>query len=184
MEIPLDKTLNTPRLSLRAVDFTDVDLVWQATRFEGFNAGMTWDPPESGEHIVKITERNLKRWKEGTDYVFTVELLNPECRIGRVGLHKESEPDTWSIGFWIHPDHWGKGYAREASRSVLKFGFETIEAARVVTAHAVWNTRSQRVIENLGFHRLRENPAGFYKNGKPVPEYEYELSRSAFNEVS
>ncbi len=178
MEISLDTILKTPKLSLRAVDFTDVDLVWEATRFDGFNDGMTWDPPETREDIVRITERNLEHWKQGKDYVFTIELLNPVCAIGRVGLHKESEPDTWNIGFWIHPDHWGNGYAGEASRSVLQFGFEAIGAGKIVTAHAVWNTRSQRVIESLGFHRVQENPAGFYKNGKPVPEYEYELIRA------
>ena len=177
MGIPLDTVIKTPRLLLRAVDFSDVELVWEATRFEGFNDGMTWDPPASKEEIIQVTERNLKHWQQGKDYVFTVCLHNPVSAIGRVGLLKVAAPDSWNIGFWIHPDHWGNGYAPEAARAVLDFGFDALQAVRIVTAHAIWNKRSQRVIQRLGFKYVRENPEGFYKSGKPVAEYEYELGR-------
>ena len=178
MAVTLETTLTTDRLMLRSVDLSDVDLVWEATRFEGFNDGMTWEPPGSREEIIEVTRRNLSRWKQGVEYVFTVELQDLACAVGRVGLHKEEQPDTWNIGFWIHPDHWGNGYAPEAARAVLDFGFGTLRARRIVTAHATWNRQSQSVIEGLGFHRVRVNPAGFYKNGKPVEEYEYEIHRA------
>lgn len=178
MDISLDTTLSTERLLLRAVDLSDVDLVWEVTRFEGFNDGMTWDPPVSKDDIVEITHRNLAHWQEGKDYVFTVCLARSHCSIGRVGLHREESPYTWNIGFWIHPDHWGNGFAREAAAAVLKFGFDTLHAKQIVTAHATWNIRSQRVIEGLGFQYVRKNPAGFFKNGLPIEENEYELSRT------
>ena len=44
MHIPANTILRTERLMLRAVDFCDIDLVWEASRFVGFNDGMTWDP--------------------------------------------------------------------------------------------------------------------------------------------
>jgi ribosomal-protein-alanine N-acetyltransferase len=177
MEVSLDTTLTTERLLLRPVDLSDVELVWEASRVDGFNDGMTWDPPASKEEIVEITHRNLAHWSQGKDYIFTVCLTASEISIGRVGLHKEEAPDTWNIGFWIHPDHWGNGYASEAARAVLQFGFDTLRAKRILTAHATWNIRSQRVIESLGFRYLQTNPAGFYKRGNPVEEYEYELNR-------
>lgn len=178
MDISLDTTLSTKRLLLRSVELSDVDLVWEASRFEGFNDGMTWDPPTSKEDIVEITHRNLAHWQQGKDYVFTVCLASTNCSIGRVGLHREESADAWNIGFWIHPGHWGNGFAREAAAAVLEFGFSMVKADRIVTAHATWNIRSQRVIEDLGFRYLQANPAGFYKNGNPVEEYEYELSRA------
>ena len=177
MNIPLDTIFKTPRLSLRAVDFSDIDLVWDATRFEGFNDGMTWDPPASKEEIIQVTERNLEHWQQGKDYVFTVCLRDPAIAIGRVGLLKVADSDTWNIGFWVHPDYWSNGYASEAAQAVLDFGFDVLQAKKVVTAHAIWNKRSQHVIQGLGFRYIRENPEGFSKNGKPVAEYEYELYR-------
>lgn len=106
MEISLNTTLTTERLLLRPVDLSDVELVWEATRFDGFNDGMTWDPPASREDIVEVTHRNLAHWSQGKDYVFTVCLTCNGNSIGRVGLHREETPGTWNIGFWIHPDHW------------------------------------------------------------------------------
>ena len=176
MHVPADITLRTERLMLRAVDFCDIDLVWDASRFEGFNDGMTWDPPDSRDELTQITQRNCDDWRDGKCYIFTACTQNTNIAIGRVGLHKEAEPNTWNIGFWVHPDHWGRGYAPEAARAVLEFGFETLNAERIETDHATWNARSQSVIESLGFEFVRENPAGFYKNDKAVAVLEYVLT--------
>jgi ribosomal-protein-alanine N-acetyltransferase len=176
MNIPLDTILTTERLALRPVDIGDVELVWRASRVAGFNDGMTWDAPESREQIMQIIQRNLDQWLAGSDYVFTVCSRDPAIAIGRVGLHKATQPDTWTLGFWIHPDHWGKAYAPEAARAVLEFGFKELKTVRVMTEHAIWNQRSQSVIRGLGFEYVRENPAGFYKSGKPVTVLEYGLN--------
>lgn len=178
MNISLDTSLTTERLKLRPIDQSDVDLVWEVSRFEGFNDGMTWDPPASRQEIIEVTRRNLAHWQQGDEYVFTIDLLKPACSIGRVGLQQVDAPGTWNIGFWVHPDHWRNGYASEAARAVLDFGFNTLHAERIVTDHATWNKRSQSVIQGLGFKYVRVNPAGFYKDGKPVEVLEYELRRA------
>lgn len=175
MSISRDTILTTPRLALRPVDFCDIDLVWGASRSTGFNDGMTWDAPNHRDELVKITQDNIDQWYAGTNYVFTVCMQNSAIAIGRVGLYKATAPGTWNIGFWIHPDHWGKGYAPEAARAVLAFGIDRLKAARILTEHATWNERSQSVIQALGFQYVRDNPAGFYKKGKPVAVLEYEL---------
>ena len=101
--------ITTERLGLRPADFSDIDLIWSATRFPGFNDGMTWNPPVSKGEIVSITERNKRAWKAGTDYVFTIDLMPDATPIGRVGLHQDGSPGSWRIGFWVHPDYWGRG---------------------------------------------------------------------------
>ena len=179
MHIPLDIGLTTERLSLRAADLSDVDLIWEVSRFSGFNDGMTWDPPDNRAEIAQVVEKNRAGWKQGTNYIFTVALKSSGQAFGCVGLKKEDAQGIWSIGFWVHPNHWGNGFAKEAAEAVIAFGFERLKAKRIVTEHAIWNKRSKRVIEKLGFTYMRENPEGFYKGGKPVPQYEYELSGSA-----
>lgn len=176
MTVGLDTTLSTQRLCLKAVDYSEVDLIWDASRRVGFTDGMTWDPPASREEIVEITRRTIASWQQGTDYVFTI-FLPTGVAIGRVGFHQQTDPNTWNLGFWIRAEHWGKGYAAEAARAVLDFGFTVLKAEKCVTSHAVWNTQSQSVIKRLGFELTGENPVGFFKKGKPVAEYEYELRR-------
>ena len=171
--------LQTKRLQLRAASADDVELVWSASRIQGFNDGMVWDPPQTKEELISIAKDNLDGWEEGTAYTFTVDLVETRKAIGRVGIRCEDNPSLWNIGFWIHPDHWQCGYATEATRVVIDFGFKTLGASRITTAHAVWNKASKRVIEKLGFRFTCENPCGFEKQGKPVAEYEYAIEKDA-----
>lgn len=178
-QIAEDTILTTRRLRLRAANLTDVDLVWSASRFDGFNDGMTWDPPGNKAELVDIAHRNLREWNAGNSFTFTSELIENNVAVGRVGIRREASPSVWGIGFWVHPYYWGCGYAAEAAHAVIHFGFSELSASKIVTAHAIWNTRSQRVIEKLGFRFMGENPCGFEKHGQPVAEYEYEIESSA-----
>ena len=177
--IPPDFTIETQRLRLKAADLSDVDFIWSATRFDGFNDGLTWNPPSEKSELVAVAERNKSYWQEGKAYMFTSELAESGEYVGRTGVSRMKSDSEWSFGFWVHPNYWGKGYATEAGQAVLDFGFTKLEASKIITAHAIWNNASKRVIEKLGFHFTGENPCGFEKNGQPVAEYEYEMLPTA-----
>jgi RimJ/RimL family protein N-acetyltransferase len=48
---------------------------------------------------------------------------------------------------------WGNGYATEAARAALAFGFERLGLEEIVAMTAVGNTRSRAVMERLGMSR-------------------------------
>jgi 3-dehydroquinate dehydratase / shikimate dehydrogenase len=54
------------------------------------------------------------------------------------------------IGWRLHYDFWGKGYATEGANAALQYGFESIGLNAIVSFTAVTNTRSRRVMERLG----------------------------------
>lgn len=73
--------------------------------------------------------------------------------VGRAGTHRPPRPD-WpglEIGWCLHPDHWGAGYATEAGRVSIEWAFETLEVDEVVSVILEENTRSAAVAERLGF---------------------------------
>jgi RimJ/RimL family protein N-acetyltransferase len=57
------------------------------------------------------------------------------------------------IGWRLARVHWGRGYATEAARAVLRIGFEDIGLAEIVSFTAAINTRSWAVMERLGMLR-------------------------------
>jgi RimJ/RimL family protein N-acetyltransferase len=64
------------------------------------------------------------------------------------------------IGFIVHPDHQGKGYATEAGALLLRLGFEEAGFHRICGRLDARNSASARVLERLGMRReahLREN---------------------------
>ncbi len=58
-----------------------------------------------------------------------IVLRESNALCGGVGLRIESEHRRAELGYWIGVPYWGKGYATEAARAVVKYGFETLRTA-------------------------------------------------------
>lgn len=57
------------------------------------------------------------------------------------------------VGWRFARSAWGHGYATEAGRAALRFGFEQLHLHSVVSFTTVGNVRSRRVMERLGMSR-------------------------------
>ena len=82
--------------------------------------------------------------------------LAPAELIGCVGLGEvEGEVE---LGYWFARKHWGKGYATEAARAVLRLA-RVLGHREVVAGHFIDNPASGRVLRKAGFvptGRLRQ----------------------------
>jgi RimJ/RimL family protein N-acetyltransferase len=56
------------------------------------------------------------------------------------------------IGWRLGRPFWGHGYATEAARAALRFGFVERNLDRIISIRHVDNLRSLRVMEKLGVH--------------------------------
>ena len=54
------------------------------------------------------------------------------------------------LGWRLHPAHWGNGYATEAARGAIGYGFGTLGLAEIAAVTLPHNTRSRAVMERLG----------------------------------
>jgi ribosomal-protein-alanine N-acetyltransferase len=70
--------------------------------------------------------------------------------IGFCGLKFLDELDEVDVGYRFLPEHWGRGYATEAGRASLAFGFGTLGLDRIIALVLPENLGSIRVIEKLG----------------------------------
>jgi ribosomal-protein-alanine N-acetyltransferase len=77
--------------------------------------------------------------------------------IGFVGLkhvgYEAHFTPAVEIGWRLHPDHWGHGYATEAARIALRDGFQRLDLKEVVALTVAANDRSRAVMERLGMTR-------------------------------
>jgi RimJ/RimL family protein N-acetyltransferase len=81
----------------------------------------------------------------------------------------------WEIGWAIHPDEWGKGYATEAAQHVMDWGFRELNIHRIVAFCHASNSASVRVMEKLSMHQdgiLRETR---WLHGEWWNEYVYAI---------
>ena len=83
------------------------------------------------------------------------------------------------IGWRLARSAWGQGYATEAAREALRFGFDTLQLEEIVSFTAAVNTRSRAVMERIGMrdaHEDFEHPA--VPEGSPLRLHcLYRLSR-------
>jgi [ribosomal protein S5]-alanine N-acetyltransferase len=85
---------------------------------------------------------------------FAVRLLATGQLVGCVGLRDINVQQRQAeLGFWIAVDCWGRGYAREAARAVLRFGFEMLDLNRICAHHMGRNPASGRVLQAIGMQR-------------------------------
>ncbi|MFE8154417.1 GNAT family N-acetyltransferase [Brenneria goodwinii] len=73
----------------------------------------------------------------------------------RVGYDAHFTPAV-EIGWRIARKFWGKGYAPEAARAALAFGFSELKLDEIVATTVAANVRSRRVMHKLG---MTHNPA-------------------------
>jgi RimJ/RimL family protein N-acetyltransferase len=71
---------------------------------------------------------------------------------GGVGLRIESDHRRAELGYWIGVPYWGKGYATEAARAMVQYGFETLQLHRIFATHFANNFASARVLRKIGMH--------------------------------
>jgi RimJ/RimL family protein N-acetyltransferase len=89
---------------------------------------------------------------------WAVELRSGDAPlIGFVGLMAPSFQARFTpcveVGWRLAFAHWGQGYATEAARAALAFGFGTAGLAEIVSFTSVGNARSRAVMERLGMIR-------------------------------
>jgi ribosomal-protein-alanine N-acetyltransferase len=88
--------------------------------------------------------------------------LKPDLQlIGTCGIRLASaDAHEGDIGYELAPMYWGQGYATEAARAIVQFGFSELRLHRIWSRCVADNVRSAHVLERLGMHlegRLREN---------------------------
>ena len=157
--------LETDRLRLVPMDASDIDLCIQLFTDESVTkyAG----GPEAEEVIHREMPKWIRRGGNGGIGIWIISDRKTNTRLGSVALlpipvEKDDtdfdlvvpgvmpEGDI-EVGYFLVPDAWGKGYATEACKRILRFGFEETPLEEIVATFDVGNTVSRKVLLKCGF---------------------------------
>jgi RimJ/RimL family protein N-acetyltransferase len=151
-----DWPIETDRLVLRPFEPADFDAF---SAMHGDDEVARWlyndarSPDEARAHLQRKIDATEWR-QEGDWFSCAVVLRESGALVGDLGFHWVSERDrTGEIGFIFAPGAQGKGYATEAARALIGWGFDGAGLHRVIGRTEVRNTASARVLEKLGMRR-------------------------------
>jgi len=148
--------IRTERLILRAFRADDFDAVFAMQSRPDVARFLYWDARTDAEVREALTKKVASTAiREEEDILFlAAELYATGQLVGDVVLQWVSRQHlSGEIGFIVHPDHQGRGYATEASRELLRLAFEELQLHRVVGRVEARNIGSARVLEKLGMRR-------------------------------
>jgi RimJ/RimL family protein N-acetyltransferase len=92
----------------------------------------------------------LELAKEPDKLWLAITLRDDGRQIGGIGLRVEQQYQHAELGYWLGVAYWGKGYATEAAREVLRYGFEDLGLHRIFATHFEHNPASGRILRKIG----------------------------------
>lgn len=81
---------------------------------------------------------------------WAVYLKDSQDFIGWCGLKYRPERSETDLGYRFIRQYWGKGYATEAAKAVIRFGFSQLNLTRIAAMAHIENGASLQVLENCG----------------------------------
>ena len=152
-------TLHTDRLVLRPYSLADVaDLVRLAGAREVAATTLRIPHPYREQDAVDFITSSQADAEVGACVRFAVTLRDNGQLCGGVGLRIEAAHQHAELGYWLGLPYWGHGYATEAARAVVAYGFDTLGLHRIYASCFLHNKVSARVLEKIGMNyegRLR-----------------------------
>ncbi|TKH05887.1 GNAT family N-acetyltransferase [Peribacillus simplex] len=112
-------------------------------------------PPLTNTDQVKQIIRNFsKNFDEKRGIKWGIELKGKDGIIGTIGFqewfheHKRAE-----LSYALFPNYWGNGYATEAVRKVIYYGFNELDLSRIGAIVFIENKASNKLLTNIGFKK-------------------------------
>jgi RimJ/RimL family protein N-acetyltransferase len=152
VEIP---ALTTTRLILRGFSEADIDPMQRIMAGKNVLRYFPRCDPPDGERVAKMIARIIRHWEEHGYGLWAVQSRASGELMGRCGLQLIPETGEVEIDFLLGRPFWGQGFASEAGRASLNYGFEELALDQIVGIVHPENIASQRVLEKLGM-RCRE----------------------------
>jgi RimJ/RimL family protein N-acetyltransferase len=143
--------METERLRLRPFAETDFDALYGMQSREDVARYLYWDARSRAE-VRDALEKKIASTairSENDALALAAVLQQTGELVGDFVLWLHG-PEQGEIGFIVHPDHHGRGYATEAGRVLLGLAFDGLGLHRVIGCAEARNLASARVLEKLG----------------------------------
>ncbi len=106
--------------------------------------------PYTESHARHWLVAQRQDWEAGRGYTFAITRRADDQLLGAIDIRPKPRFRKAELGYWIGKPYWGQGYATEAVRTIMRYGFETLGLNRIYASHFPENPASGRVMQKAG----------------------------------
>jgi RimJ/RimL family protein N-acetyltransferase len=157
--MPLRPTypVRTDRLHLRPLSEADVSALLSYHSSPEVHQYLPMEPMDADAVVARLSHgpwSGSTLEEEGEVLTLGVELISTGELIGDVMLRWLSAKERCGeIGYVLHPDHGGNGYATEAAHAIFHLAFDELDLHRMIARIDARNTASLQLAQRLGMRR-------------------------------
>lgn len=146
-------TLTTDRLVLRPFTVADAaDVQRLAGDLQVATTTLNIPHPYEDGMAEAWIDTHQGRWDAHRHLTLAITTV-ADGLVGAVGLEARPPHRRAELGYWIARAFWGRGYATEAARAVVAYGFRELGLNKIDAHYLARNAASGRVMEKLGMTR-------------------------------
>ena len=111
--------------------------------------------------MAELSARTLEQWKRNGYGPWAAIEKQTGRWAGRIGLDELPDwpgPHKVEVGWELHREFWGRGLATEGGWAGVRYGFETVGLARIISVTMAANAASRRVMDKCGLRFQGELP--------------------------
>ncbi len=156
--------LRTDRLVLREFREADLEPLTAIQSDARWLANYRWDVRDPNE-VKRLVDLFIASQREEPRMTYQIAITLDRAFIGDVGIRiREPDATEADIGYEIAPDQWRRGYASEAARAIVAFGFEELKLHRVWSWCYDSNIGSAAVLRSVGMKEEgRQRETDYFK---------------------
>ena len=171
--------LKTPHLVLRPVRLGDEKQIHEYAGDKSITM-MFWLPNETFEETEDFVRRNSEEWNSPfqSDFEFVITYEGKVIGGCDCDLSHSEDRSYCTLGWIVHKDYRGHGFATEAGRALIDFAFSNLDIKRVLAQCDCKNPASFGVMKNIGMKLIDDKGTRTYpRTGIVSGEYTCELTR-------
>ena len=177
-------TIETDRLILRKIKKSDAKDLYEYCSSEVSAKYSLWEPHEDLGVTRQYISWLLRSEKRGEYFTWGIELKSSGKLIGTVSLPSiDKDYKVAEIGYGIIDSYWGNGYASEAIKAIMEYGFCTVGFICINAKIMKENSASVRVASAVGMQCDGLLRNGVYCKGKAHDVYVFSMLDTDYKEL-
>jgi RimJ/RimL family protein N-acetyltransferase len=158
----MDLLLETPRLLLRPLELSDAEALFELNKNPNVHKYLWQKPEVIIDESLKVIEYVQRQYAENKIGRFATVLKETGEFIGWTGIkfvndHVENgNTNFYDYGYRLSEPFWNKGYATEATKAWLDYGFNHMKIEEMNAYTHAENGASNHILNKAGFQFIEE----------------------------